>query len=221
MNVTRTTEPTIDPLTLAAAKAHLRVVDFEDDDVYIATLISVARRAVEDMTGRTLIDTIFTQTMRDWYPCVNLLRGNAHAIVSIKYDDAAGDEQTVDAAEYGIQPHGDGCAFAAFYNEFTDPDLVDRPYVDRIRIQFTAGYGNVIDADALAAAVIADADAGEEDGTAVDTLHREAVPQSLRQAVLYLVQHFYDNRSPVGINVNLNKMPFTVEALCSAYKIYN
>lgn len=219
MNVVRTTEPLLEPITLAEAKAHCRVVDDEEEDAYLTALISVARRAVEDSTGRTLIDTVFTQTLREWCPVVNLLRGNAHTIVSIKYDDAEGGEQTVDAAGYGCQSCGDGEAFAAFYNEFASPDLVDRPFVDRIRIQFTAGYGSAIDPPALALAEAADLEAGNSE--AVEALHREAVPQTLRQAVLYLVAHYYDNRSPVGINVNLNKMPFTVESLCSSYKIYN
>lgn len=193
MNVTRTTEPALEPITLAEAKAHCRIIDFDDDDAYVTALISAARRAVEDMTGRTLIDTTFTQTLRDWCGLVEILRGNARAIVSVKYDDATGTEQTVDGSLYGIVTYGDGCARLAFFDEFTEPDLVDRPFIDRIRIQFTAGYGAAV----------------------------ESVPQTLRQAVLYLVAHYYDNRSPVGINVNLNKMPFTIEALCSSYKIFN
>jgi uncharacterized phiE125 gp8 family phage protein len=193
MNVNRTTEPTTEPLDLAAAKEHLRVIDFEEDDAYITSLISAARRTVEDMTGRTLIDTTFTQSARGWSGFFDLLRGNGRSIGSVKYDDADGVEQTVDPTLYGIHPYGDGCAALALYNEFTAPDLIDRPFVDRIRIQFTAGYG----------------------AAATD------VPQPLRQAVLYLVAHYYDNRSPVGVNVNLNKMPFTVEALSAPYKIYN
>lgn len=193
MNVTRTTEPATEPVTLAEAKEHLRIVDFTDDDVYITALIAAARRTVEDMTGRTLIDTVFTQATRSWQACVDLYRGGATSIVSVKYDDTDNAEQTVSNTLYGIHPHGDGCAALAFYSEFTDPELVDRPFIDRIRIQFTAGYG----------------------AAATD------VPQPLRQAVLYLVAHLYDNRSPVGVNVNLNKLPFAVEALSGPYKIYN
>lgn len=194
MNISRTTEPAAEPISLAEAKAHLRVIDFTDDDAYITSLIAVARRAVEDFTGRTLIDTVFTQSTRNWCRYVSLWRGNARAIDSIVYDPAGGGAAvTVDSTLYGIHPYGDGLAQVAFYDEFTEPDLIDRPLIDRIRIQFTAGYGAA--------------------GT--------AVPQPLLQAIYYLIQHFYDNRSPVGINVNLNKMPFTVESLCGPYKIYN
>lgn len=194
MNISRITEPAAEPISLAEAKAHLRVIDFTDDDAYITALIAVARRAVEDFTGRTLIDTVFTQSARSWEVSIPLARGQASAISSIVYDpDGGGAPVTVDSGLYTLAPYGDGLARVVFHDEFTEPDLIDRPLVDRIRIQFTAGYGAA--------------------GT--------AVPGPLLQAVYYLIQHFYDNRSPVGINVNLNKMPFTVEALCGPYKIYN
>ena len=194
MNITRTTEPTSEPVTLDEAKAHLRVVDFTDDDSYITGLISTARRAIEDATGRTLLDTTFTQSARNWCRYISLCRGNAHTISSIVYDpEGGGAEVEVSGAFFSLRPFGDGLSQVVFFDDFTEPELIDRPLIDRIRIQFVAGYG------ATAA----------------------TVPGPLKQAVLYLVQHFYDNRSPVGINVNLNKMPFTVEALCSPYKIYN
>ncbi len=192
-NVTRTIEPTVEPVTLDEAKAHLRLIDFTEDDVYITTLISVARRAVEDMIGRALIDTTFTQTATTWQLATGLLRGNARMIDSLKYDDVAAVEQTVDAGEYELVAFADGCAALYLRDTFTEPDLYAQAGAGRIRIEFTAGYG--------AAA--------------------NAVPQPLTQAVLYMITHLYDNRAPVGVNVNLNKMPFTVEALSNPYKIYN
>lgn len=194
MNVSRTTEPAAEPISLAEAKEHLRVIDFTDDDTYITSLIAVARRAVEDFTGRSLIDTVFTQSARTWGLNIPLARGQVSAINSIVYDpEGGGAPVEVDSGLYSLDKFGDGLAQVVFHNEFTGPDLLDRPLVDRIRIQFTAGYGAA--------------------GT--------AVPGPMLQAIYYLIQHFYDNRSPVGINVNLNKMPFTVEALCGPYKIYN
>lgn len=192
-NVTRTTEPTAEPKTVDEAKAHLRLIDFTEDDAYIATLIKVARRTVEDMIGRTLIDTTFTQTAAAWQTCTELLRGNGRTIVSVKYDDAENVERTVDAVDYELAPFADGCSALYMRDTFTDPELYDQPGAGRIRIEFTAGYG----------------------AAATD------VPEPLRQAVLYLVAHLYDNRAPVGINVNLNRMPFTVEALSAPYRIYS
>lgn len=193
MNITRTTEPATETITLTEAKSHLRIVDDTDDDTYITTLISVARRAIEDMTGRTLIDTVFQQTARNWRPWISLARGQAHTISSITYTDTAVATQTVDPADYSIAPFGDGLAQVAFAGDFAEPELYDHPVIDRIQIHFTAGYG------ATAA----------------------TVPEPLRQAVLYLLAHYYENRSPVGINVNATKLPFAVESLAAPYKIYN
>ena len=192
MNITRTIEPTVEPVTLDEVKAHVRVIDAEED-AYLTGLIAVARRAIEDRTGRTLLDTVFTQSVRDWQTCIELMRGNARTVESVKYDDDAGEEQTVDPAECGLYPYGGGSAGVVFFDEFTAPDLLDRPYIDRIRIAFKAGYGDAA----------------------------TAVPEPLKQAVLYLVAHYYDNRAPVAIGTITSGVPFTVEALCGPYKIYN
>ena len=49
-----TSPPTVEPLTLAEAKAHLRVTH-DDDDTYISTLINSARSTVEQFCGLALM----------------------------------------------------------------------------------------------------------------------------------------------------------------------
>ncbi len=68
MNLARvkvTTAPTWEPVTLADAKAHL-VVDGSADNVLIADLITVAREACEDITGRKIPSQGITITMDAW-----------------------------------------------------------------------------------------------------------------------------------------------------------
>ena len=47
------TPVSVEPITLSAVKAYLRV-DFDDDDLTIASLISRARSVAEKITGRAM-----------------------------------------------------------------------------------------------------------------------------------------------------------------------
>lgn len=45
------------------------------------------------------------------------------------------------------------------------------------------------------------------------------VPQSLKQAMLLLVAHWYANRETVNVGNVTSELPFTVEALCWPYRV--
>jgi uncharacterized phiE125 gp8 family phage protein len=61
----QTSPPAIEPVTLAEAKAHLRVTH-TDDDAYISTLIKAARVSVEGRTGLGLITQGWSLYLDDW-----------------------------------------------------------------------------------------------------------------------------------------------------------
>jgi hypothetical protein len=65
----RTQDPLTEPITLVAAKNHLRV-DIVDDDALIQAMISAARERVEDMIGRCLIEQEWTFAL-DRFPVWN------------------------------------------------------------------------------------------------------------------------------------------------------
>ncbi|GCD83673.1 hypothetical protein PTHTG4_27370 [Parageobacillus thermoglucosidasius] len=48
----------------------------------------------------------------------------------------------------------------------------------------------------------------------------DTCPEPLRQAMLLLISHWYENREIVSFNGALNNIPFTVDALVSQYKIW-
>lgn len=60
-----TTPPAAEPVTLAEAKAHLRITH-ADDDAYISTLIKSARQAIEIRTGTGLITQDWSLLLDDW-----------------------------------------------------------------------------------------------------------------------------------------------------------
>jgi len=65
MSLTLNTPPAAEPVTLADAKAHLKV-DSTDDDALIASLITAARARAEWHTGRALVTQSWTLWLDAW-----------------------------------------------------------------------------------------------------------------------------------------------------------
>jgi uncharacterized phiE125 gp8 family phage protein len=65
MSLTLVTPPSVEPVTLAEAKAHLKV-DTADDDALITALIAAARARAEWHTGRALITQVWTLHLDAW-----------------------------------------------------------------------------------------------------------------------------------------------------------
>lgn len=94
--------PAAEPLTLAEAKAHLRV-DFSDDDALITALIVTARQQAEHRTGRALV----TQQWRyglDQFPddSLELPKPRLVSVQSVTYLDNDGVRQTLANTEYDV-----------------------------------------------------------------------------------------------------------------------
>lgn len=103
------TGPAAEPVTLADAKQHLRIdADNTDDDTLIASLITTARQQAEHRTGRRYGVQTWIRAY-DAFPAWPILLPDPPAteIVSIKYDDTAGTEQTMDPADYRLRPHSE------------------------------------------------------------------------------------------------------------------
>ena len=65
MSLIQTTPPTVEPISLAEAKAHLRVTH-ADDDTYISTLIKSARCTVEQFCGLALLEQSWSMFQDCW-----------------------------------------------------------------------------------------------------------------------------------------------------------
>lgn len=61
----QTTPPTVEPLTLAEVKAHIRVTH-NDDDIYISTLITSARRMIEQSYDLCLLQQSWSVFLDRW-----------------------------------------------------------------------------------------------------------------------------------------------------------
>jgi uncharacterized phiE125 gp8 family phage protein len=71
MSIILTTPPTVEPVNLAEAKAHLRVTH-ADDDTFISTLIVTARRVIEQRYGLSLMQQSWSVFLDRWPSCAVL-----------------------------------------------------------------------------------------------------------------------------------------------------
>ncbi|HNT63666.1 MAG TPA: head-tail connector protein [Candidatus Desulfobacillus denitrificans] len=131
--------PSTAPVTVSEAKTHLRV-DVSDDDTYIDTLIAVATRIAEDRTGRALM----TQTwdlLLDAFPAAEIMVGKLpiQSITHVKYYDPDSALQTIDSADYVLDPDVlPGWVLPAYGLAW--PATLDSANV--VMVRFVAGYAD-------------------------------------------------------------------------------
>lgn len=94
------TAPSAEPATLAEVKLRLRIDGTEFDDI-LPGLITTARQQAEHRSGRRYGVQTWEMVL-DAFPCPPILLPDPPvlSIVSIKYDDPNGTEQTLDPAAY-------------------------------------------------------------------------------------------------------------------------
>lgn len=140
------TAPTEEPLTLEAAKLHLRE-DGSEQDAIIQALIVTARRHAEEVTGRRLITQDWKETL-DAFPCVSSRNRFAairlglspiQSVVSIKYIDTSGAEQTLSTDVYALRADRQPPEVALKFGQ-TWPVARDEP--DAVRVTVRVGYGS-------------------------------------------------------------------------------
>ena len=189
MRIVQTSAPGTEPVTTAEAKSHMRV-DISDDDTLIGSLITAAREYVEGATRRSLI----TQTWRlnlDAWPGgneISLPKPPLQSVSALIYLDEDGTQATMSTSMYIVDTDSQPGRIVLAYGE-SWPSLTLYP-ANPIQITFVAGFG----------------DAASD------------VPQHLRQAILMLATHWYENREAAG--PKLDEIPFAVESLIYLYRAY-
>lgn len=97
------TGPATTAISLAEAKAFLRVdSDYDDDDSYITSLIGVATNVVEQFTRRRLITQTYNIYYDEFPPYMDLQVGNVASVTHVKYYDTDNTLQTLDTSEYDV-----------------------------------------------------------------------------------------------------------------------
>jgi uncharacterized phiE125 gp8 family phage protein len=184
------TAPVAEPVTLTEAKAQLRV-DGTDDDTFITSIISVARRQVENETNRALISQTWEMAL-DKFPCdryMKIPRPPLQSITSVTYYDLAGASYVMPATDYLVDTYSEP-GRVALKNAASWPGTALRE-ANGVIIRFVAGYGAA--------------------GT--------SVPDEIRQAILLLIGHLYENREAVNDGRNVQTLPLGVDRLLMPMRI--
>lgn len=136
MTLYRTVDPAGEPVTLAEAKAQLRVAH-DSEDVLISGLIRAARAEVEAQTGMALIDQSWRLSLDDW-PHDGLVRLRRHPvkeILSVTVYGEEGEAAVLDPGSYEAD-----LASRPARLHFVSPPAPERR-LNCIEVDFTAGFG--------------------------------------------------------------------------------
>lgn len=138
MPLTLVTPPAAEPVTLAEAKAHLRV-EVTDDDAIITALIAAARALAEQETGRSLITQTWRRTHDQFPDSVRLDRGPVQSVTSVKYlESVAGEQTTLSPASYIVDSASAPGWVQPAYG-FDWPDVW--PEINAVEVTYVTGYG--------------------------------------------------------------------------------
>lgn len=180
--------PATEPISLADAKAFLRV-DSADEDSFITTLIAAARLHVESVTGRALISQTWRLVCDAWPEdrVIELPIGPLQSISQIVTYDAQGDPTSLALAQF--QPETDVSPGRLFLPQQIDGATLLRER-GGIEVDFIAGFGAA----------------------------PEQVPADMRQAVLVLVGYWFEHRDAVVMAGSGAVVPAGFDNLVGAYR---
>jgi uncharacterized phiE125 gp8 family phage protein len=141
MAIVLTAPPAAEPISLAEAKAHLRI-DADDENPMLTALIIAARMFVERTLGLALITQSWSYFL-DFWPragCITLPILPVQLVGAVKVHDGAGGSVTLDAASYAV----DVLSPARLVLKGAVPATQARE-LNPFEVDFTAGYGDEAD----------------------------------------------------------------------------
>lgn len=189
------TPPSVEPITLAEAKSHLRVTISDDDDL-IRSYIKSAREAAENYTRRAFVSQVWDLGIDGfWGGEIMLPKAPLISVLSITYTDDDDVEQTLPTTDYSVDDFSEpGVIYrarAASWPALTGPGT-------RGRVRFMAGYRG---------------EGSPGDGA-------ENVPEGIKQAIRLYVGHLYENREAVNVGNIVAEMPLAYDSLLHPFRVY-
>lgn len=191
-SLTRSSGPAVEPVTVAEAKAHLRV-DISDDDAYIGTLITAAREWVEAYLDRTLVNTQWVMRLDSFpigdieLPRPPMVSSGTATSVTMTYAYSGSVTAVLSSSVYRVDRNSTPGVVRPLYNSQWPPHVND---ANAVAVTWWAGYGS----------------------------SGSSVPASIRHAMLMLIGFWYENRGAVLVGSISKQLEFAVESLLSTQK---
>lgn len=185
-SLVRATQPAVEPVTLAEAKAHLRV-DISDDDALISAIVKASREFCEEYLDRSLVHTQWTMRMDalPWeieLPRPPVAQSGTTTATVVTYTLETQATATLAASTYRVDRTATPGVIRTVYGGTWPGHLADQ---NSVSVTWWGGYG--------------------ADGT--------AVPAAIRSAMLMLIGSLYEHRSAVLTGTISKEIEFGVKAL--------
>ena len=189
MNITRYAAPTTTPVDLDEVKAHLRV-DFSDDDPLITALIDAATSYLDGWTG-ILGRAMITQT---WELALDDFPADAIYLPLGPLQSVASityiDATGLPQTVPSVNYYVDTKSLDGWVVPNADTPWPETMYAPNVvTVRFVCGYGDA-----------------------------PAVPQAIKQAMLLLIGHWYENREGSIVGTSVAELPLAVSALLAPFR---
>ena len=181
------------PITEPVTLAEAQVQCRVDDvafDNAITSMIKSARMAAEELSGRSLLSQTWEITLDNFPDQIRLPRPPVTSIVSVKYIDVNNVEQTLSSGSYTLDNASDDGVHWLVLAANTSWPLTYEN-INVVKVRYIAGYANAA-----------------------------AVPETIKQWMLYKISTMFDNPSGMIIGKTMNQIPF-MDNLINQHKVYN
>lgn len=185
-SLVRITSPAVEPVSLAFAKQHCRV-DTEADDLYVQSLIAVARQYVEDVLDITICTTVW-EVKYDLFPVWAIVLPRLPMLdraVTVTYRSGDGTySQLSSATDFQVDA---SVLPGRIYPQWARSWPATRGDENSVTVRYSAGYG--------------------DDG--------QTAPPVVKHLILLLTAHWYDTRQP-AVTGAPQSVPHTFDTLLAA-----
>lgn len=195
------TPPTTEQITLEEARLHLRVTPDDDsppahpDDPLILALVSAARDYCEQNLFRGIAPQI-VELVLDCFPpgAIKLPMSPIVSILSVKYTDGNGVEQTLSSTGYVLDNYSEPGRLVPAVSTTWPATLSGA--VNAVKVRYDCGYS-----------------------LPLDSPNYHPLPASIRSTMLLLIGHWYENREAVVVGTINSPLSFAVEVLLKPYQL--